>query len=67
MQRRLVECLVRRGDVQRRILREEAVGSQHHADALHRHDGEVFDTGVVGETEGCFRLDPIVRNRGGGI
>lgn len=54
MQRRLVEGLVRRGNVQCGILGEEAVGPQHDADALHRHDGEVFDAGVVRETEGCF-------------
>lgn len=48
---RLVEVLRRLRNIHGRVLREEAVGTQHHADAFHGHDGEVFDTGVVGEAE----------------
>lgn len=51
VQGRLVEVLRRLRNIHGRVLREEAVRTQHHADAFHGHDGEVFDAGVVGEAE----------------
>lgn len=51
MEGRLVEGLRRLRNIHGRVLREEAVGTQHHADAFHGHDGEVFDAGVVSDAE----------------
>lgn len=51
---RLVEGLRRLRDIHGRVLREEAIWTQHHADAFHGHDGEVFDAGVVGDAE-CWK------------
>lgn len=47
----LVERLRGLRDVQCGILSKEAVRLQHHADALHRHDWEIFDAGVMCEAE----------------
>lgn len=47
VERGLVKGLSRLRDIQRRILGEEPIGFQHNTDTLHRHDGEVFDAGVV--------------------
>lgn len=51
MQRRLVEGLGRVRDIQCRVLGEEPIWLQHHADALHWHDGEIFDARIVSEAE----------------
>lgn len=47
MQRRLIKRLRRRRNIERRVLGEEAIGLQHHADSLNGHHGEVLDAGVV--------------------
>lgn len=56
MEGRLVEQLGGLRNVKSRVLVEEAIGLQHDADALHRHDGEVLNARVVGKTEGCRGL-----------
>lgn len=50
---RFVERLGGLRNVKGRVLVEETIWLQHNADTLHRHDGEVFNTRVVGKTEGC--------------
>ena len=53
VERRFIEQLRGLRDVKSRVLGEEAIRLQHDADALHRHNGEVLNAGIVGKTEGC--------------
>jgi hypothetical protein len=45
---RLIEKLRRLWDIKSRVLSEESIWLEHDADTLHWHDGEIFNTGVMG-------------------
>lgn len=49
----LVEDLVGRRHVKSRVPVKETIWFQSDADSFHRHDGEIFITGIVGEAESC--------------
>ena len=65
VQRRLVERLSRRRDIQRWVLREETIRSKHDTNLLHGHDWEVLNTRVMGKSEcwetlvNSFLIHPI--------
>lgn len=53
---RSVEGLGGLRNIECRVLREETIGLEHDTNAFHRHNREVLNARVVGETE-CYKSD----------